>query len=302
MQRKTIQKTIQSYLNTWLATITDEQLREDTKNSLVVSGGSICSLFLKEPVNDYDIYLRDINVAYRLALYYAAEVIGTDNILIGTKKDEYLKEFDVNQHNITKVTLENLQPEQVKLRIQTGGQKTQHEDDGTLKFRPTFFSPNAISLSDKIQIVLRFTGTIEEIHKTFDFVHATNYFTFEEGLVTNLEAVESILTKQLRYQGSRYPLTTIIRIKKFLKRNWNINAGEQLKVMFQISELDLTNHWTLEDQLIGVDVAYFAKIIDILAGKKEKEPSFKLSYGYLCTLIDKVFNDEDDDPTTTQPN
>jgi len=302
MQKKTIQKAIQSYVDTWLKTITDEQLREDTRDSLVVSGGSICSMFLKEPVNDYDIYLRDVNVAYRLAVYYAAGDIGTDNILIGTKREEYLKQFNEHQHNITKVIYENLKPEQVKLMIATGGQKTQHEDDGTLKFRPTFFSPNAISLSDKIQIVLRFTGTVEEIHKTFDFVHATNYFTFEEGLVTNLEAVESILTKQLRYQGSRYPLTTIIRIKKFLKRNWNINAGEQLKVMFQISQLDLTNHWVLEDQLIGVDVAYFAKIIDILKLKTEKDPNFYLSYEYLCTIIDKVFNDEEDDSTTTQPN
>lgn len=302
MQKKTIQKTIQNYLETWLKTITDEQLRKDTKESLVVSGGSICSLFLREPVNDYDIYLRDINVAYRLAVYYASGNIGTDSILIGTRKEEYLKAFHTDQHNIMKVICENLKPEQVKLRINSGGLKTQHEDDGTLKFKPTFFSPNAISLSDKIQIVLRFTGTIEEIHKTFDFVHATNYFTFEEGLVTNLEAVESILTKQLRYQGSLYPLTTIIRIKKFLKRNWNINASEQLKVMFQISQLDLTNHWTLEDQLIGVDVAYFAKIIDILKTKQDKEPEFKLSYGYLCILIDKISNDEDDDPTTTQPN
>jgi hypothetical protein len=55
--------------------------------------------------------------------------------------------------------------------------------------------------TEDLQIVLRFSGNVTQIHKTFDFVHATNYFTFEEGLVTNV-AVESILTKSLRYQGS----------------------------------------------------------------------------------------------------
>ncbi len=87
-----------------------------------------------------------------------------------------------------------------------------------MHYTPVFFSPNAISLSDKVQIVLRFHGDNVAIHKTFDFIHATNYFTFKDGLVTNKEALESILTKQLKYQGSLYPVTSIIRIKKFLKR------------------------------------------------------------------------------------
>ena len=34
--------------------------------------------------------------------------------------------------------------------------------------------------------------------------------------------------------------------------------------MFQISKLDLTNVDILEEQLIGVDVAYFDKLITIL--------------------------------------
>jgi hypothetical protein len=72
-----------------------------------------------------------------------------------------------------------------------------------------------------------------------DFVHATNYFTFEEGLVTNVAALESILTKSLRYQGSLYPLTSVIRMKKFIQRGWTVNAGEILKMLFQVSELDL---------------------------------------------------------------
>jgi hypothetical protein len=38
-------------------------------------------------------------------------------------------------------------------------------------------------LTEDLQIVLRFSGVTN--HKIFDFVHATNYFTFEEGLVTN---------------------------------------------------------------------------------------------------------------------
>jgi hypothetical protein len=68
-------------------------------------------------------------------------------------------------------------------------------------------------------------------------VHATNYFTFEEGLVTNVAALESILTKSLRYQDP-YILLPVIRMKKFIQRGWT-KTGEILKMLFQVSELDL---------------------------------------------------------------
>jgi hypothetical protein len=120
-------------------------------------------------------------------------------------------------------------------------------------------------------------------------MHATNYFTFEEGLVTNIKALESLITRQLSYQGSFYPLTSIIRSKKFIKRGWNIGAGEYLKIMFQISELDLYNPDVLDEQLIGVDVAYFSTLIEILRGRGEDAP--RINSHYLNEVIDRVFGE-----------
>jgi hypothetical protein len=48
------------------------------------------------------------------------------------------------------------------------------EDKTKPKYRPVFFSSNAITLSDKIQIVTRFYGNAGQIHSNFDYVHATN--------------------------------------------------------------------------------------------------------------------------------
>lgn len=299
MQRKTIQKNIKSKMESWLETIQDEKLRKDVKNELLVSGGSITSLFLGEQVNDYDVYIKTPETCFRLAKYYT-KAFPELNVFKGLDKEEYLKNYkDVGGSeedvNIYKVFLENLKPEQVKIRIAEAGYKTSFEDVNEGKYLPVYFSPNAISLSDQVQIVLRFTGDNTQIHESFDFTHATNYFTFNEGLVTNIAALESILTKTLKYQGSKYPLTTIIRIKKFLKRGWNIGAGEQLKVMFQISELDLTDFNTLEEQILGVDVSYFSKLIDILRNKKDSDLDFTLTHDYLCALIDKVFNETENE-------
>lgn len=297
MQTKTIKRVIVKKLEEWLETITDENLRKDVKKNILVSGGSIASMFLNDKVNDFDIYIQNMDVLIRLAKYYCP-----NDVLDGRLRMDYLKEYfndRFNDEDYTElrmddldddqsemvVRLKNLKPDQVRLNISSVGLRLEPKEGE--KYQPVFLSPNAISLTDDIQIVLRFNGNAEQIHKTFDFIHATNYFTFEEGLVTNIKALESLLSKDLKYQGSLYPLTSIIRIKKFLKRGWTINAGEMLKIMFQISELDLKNPEILEEQLIGVDIAYFAKLIDVLRGVSEE----KMTSNYINEIIDRVFNE-----------
>ena len=95
------------------------------------------------------------------------------------------------------------------------------------------------------------------------------------------------------YIGSKYPVCSVIRARKFIKRGWSINAGQYLKMCFQISKLDLSDISVLEDQLTGVDVAYFATLIDSLQAHsqkmKDEGKEFKVDYGYIATIIDKIF-------------
>ena len=95
--------------------------------------------------------------------------------------------------------------------------------------------------------------------------------------------------KQLIYIGSKYPVCSIIRTKKFISRGWVCNAGQFLKMIFQCGELDLTDFSVLEDQLVGVDSAYFDALIGALSSHSDKHPDFVLSYGYLTELIDRIF-------------
>lgn len=286
MQSKTIGKVIKTKLESWIESISDESLRKDLKNNVLVSGGSITSMFLNEEVNDFDIYINDMDVLKKLAQYYIKPFTGI-SILDGRT--------DIDdcgwQENKSSVAKRTLKPDQVKLYFPNTGWMRVNEELSELEmnYTPVFFSPNAISLSDKVQIVLRFHWDNVAIHKTFDFIHATNYFTFQDGLVTNKEALESILTKQLKYQGSLYPITSIIRIKKFVKRWWNISAWEMLKMMLQLSELDLMNPDVLEEQLIWVDIAYFSTLIEVLQWISTE----KLNIEYVCSIIDKIFNDTD---------
>ncbi len=64
-----------------------------------------------------------------------------------------------------------------------------------------------------------------------------------------------------------------------------INAGQYLKMAMQISDLDMTDHTVLEEQLTGVDVAYFAEVIEKI---KAKDPE-KVDATYLVEIIDRMF-------------
>lgn len=310
MQIKTIKKVIKKKLEEWLSTITDENLRADVKRNVLVSGGSIASLILQETVNDYDVYIMDRDVLLRLTEYYTK---GISDVVVwdGKKKNELIAEYEQirngqkleSSYNYYASTLRNLQEDQIKIFLTNGGggikvnNALEKAKDGEQpkKYQVAYLSPNAISLTDDIQIVIRFHGKPDEIHKTFDFIHATNFFTFKLGVVTNLDALHSLSSRHLSYQGSLYPLTSIIRAKKFIKRGWNISAGEYLKMMFQISLLDLSNIDVLEEQLIGIDVAYFSVLIEALRKHKEGTEDFKLTPEYLNELIDRISNEEEEE-------
>jgi hypothetical protein len=153
-------------------------------------------------------------------------------------------------------------------------------------YRPVFLSTNAITLSGKIQIVIRFWGEPEEIHKNYDYIHCTNYWTsWKNELETTTKSLEALLAKELVYVGSKYPLCSIFRMRKFINRGWTINTGQILKMVMQLNELDLTNLDVLEDQLTGVDVAYFNEVIDKL---KSKDPQ-KVTTSYLIEILDRMF-------------
>lgn len=159
-----------------------------------------------------------------------------------------------------------------------------------------FITANAITLSDQIQIVLRFQGDVNEIHTNYDFTHCTSAWTsWDKRLILRQEALECILSRELRYQGSKYPIASVIRTRKFLTRGWTINAGQYVKMAFQIGELDLNDPAVLEDQLVGVDSMYFTMLIEQLKQQMNKEAEanpgqpYRVMVDHLVSLIDKIF-------------
>ncbi|MDX3926780.1 MAG: hypothetical protein QHC90_13375 [Shinella sp.] len=312
MKAKTIKKIIKAKVDDWLSSIEDETVRELASKNTVVTGGCIASMLLKEPVNDFDLYFTNKETTVAVAKYYVNRFHSknkagievpiyvdhdTDRVRIvvksagvaseeGTEKPyeyfegrpdgeagEYVSDVLGDAGDIEEA-LENTTDAALAV------------DDGKPKYRPVFLSTNAITLSHKVQIVLRFYGSADTIHENYDYVHCTNYWTSKDDeLVLRQPALESLLARELRYVGSKYPICSVIRLRKFIKRGWTVNAGQILKMMLQISELNLKDHAVLQDQLTGVDAAYFVQLVSKV---KENDPE-KVNSAYLVEIIDRMF-------------
>lgn len=399
----------------WLASIEDKDLANYLKDKIVVAGGSIASLMMGEPVNDFDIYFTCRDASIRAAFYYLSrfvknpsqsykkcgakmwvEVIADntefghrgrvvqvnssgvmvikgrkhepDEFVTGPKCPQYdgprLQEG--RAHIVVKsaggaggdaeaeaaagddpdqaqayqyfelvpdatvaatyaqdITAALGNDEEIKLAAQlcdtdTPAHKDIESDDAAVtmaklaeefaaneippkaagakalnKYRPVFLSSNAVTLTDGVQLVIRFTGAPEEIIKNFDFVHTT--CTWQSGedengqkgkLHINVPALRSMMSRKLKYVGSRYPLCSLVRTRKFVDRGWSAPASVFIKAMWQCKALDWDNLATWQDQLTGMDAAYFSQILNILA--RDKEAGKSVDGTYVVELIDRM--------------
>lgn len=289
MKTKTIKKVIQAKVDDWLTSIEDAAVRDLAKKNTIVTGGCIASMLLNEPVNDFDIYFRTPAAAEAVARYYVDRFVKeTGHPLALDVADGRIRITTQSGHRgETAGEIETLGSDEIDDAYERAEEQALGtEDDGKPAYRPVFMSTNAITLSKKVQIIVRFYGEPDQIHENYDFVHCTNYWTSWDGdLVLRQPALEALLAKELRYVGSKYPVCSIIRLRKFIRRGWTINAGQILKAVMQISELDLSDPKVLEDQLTGVDSAYFMQLMTKL---REKDPE-KVNAAYLVEIIDRMF-------------
>jgi len=316
LKAKTIKSIIRRKLDGWLDTIDDEGLRAACRKEAVVTGGSIASMLLGEPVNDFDVYFRTKETVKAVADYYVAQFLKRRKAQGGVPVDCYVEELKDTQgkdrvrivvksagvasseaetdyqyfearpdHEAGEYVAEAFDPLSDVKDIADGVKDALAQEECE-QYQAAFLSSNAVSLNGKIQLVLRFYGNPDEIHESYDFVHCMNYYeSGQSNLTLRPEALEALLSRTLVYKGSQYPLCSVIRTRKFIERGWRVNAGQYLKMAMQISKLDLTNHKVLEEQLTGVDVAYFAEAIEKI---KAKDPE-RVDAAYLTEIIDRMF-------------
>lgn len=297
MNSKNIKKHLGAKVKEWAASITDESVKKIVLENTIITGGALVSLLTGEKVNDYDVYLRTKEAVIAVAGYYVDKwnekhpdkpvslrvnnETGRVDCFVQSKgiADENEEQKSMIAYNFNQDTGE---PEDEESAETEGGEKE--------KYRPRFITSNAISLSDKVQVVIRFYGEVEDIHKNYDFAHCTcAWSSWDNEIMLPVKALECIINKELYYIGSKYPLCSIVRTRKYIERGYHINAGQYVKMCMQLNELNLADIKVLEDQLTGVDTAYFQNMVKLLKEHQEQTGSEKVDMTYAMEVINKLF-------------
>jgi hypothetical protein len=293
MNHKNINSVLCKVHNEFVKSITDETVRNLVDKNSIITGGAIVSLLTGQEVNDYDYYFTDKETTLAVTKYFVNNFCEKHKDMPVTIKDDdgrikiFIKSNGVAGDDKTEPDMSSYE-DAMQTNI-TPESDLEHIEEKP-KYEPVYLTSNAITLRGKIQLVIRFYGDAEEIHKNYDFVHCTNYWTSKDRkVVLNEKALEAIINKELLYVGSKYPLCSIIRTRKFINRGWSINAGQYLKMAMQLNELDLTSIKVLEDQLVGVDSSYFTNLISALQEKQDKDSAFKINSSYVAAIINKIF-------------
>lgn len=252
MNNSEICKTIENKFKDWVDSITDIRIKQLIRENCIITGGSIASMILNENINDFDVYMRTKESAFLLARYYCDKV----------PFPCWPKMFS------DKILIELPQGNPIKKKKPIPG------------YNVAYISPLAISLTDKIQITVRFFGTPGKIHQNYDFVHCTCYWTsWDRKLVTPKAALDAIKKKKLLYIGSKYPIASIVRIKKFVSKGWSISANQIIKMSVQVSDLNLEDKEELKEQLVGMYSKDLTKVVEDTKiddnGKVNRDSLFK---------------------------
>lgn len=282
----TIKNVLTRVISSWLETLPME-IRGQVAKDTMVCGGAITSMMLGETPNDYDIYFKTKATALLVAKHYCSQAESVLN------RKATVLETVVNDIN-------GCPEERIQIFIKSTGVAGQVDDEseelaenlkvssGRSDYSLRYITDNAISLAQKTQLIIRFWGEPEEIFKNYDFVHCMASFDFvKQVLLISPDTMQSVLSKTLVYKGSKYPVASILRLRKFLARGWRISAGQTLKIIMQLRNWDMTDPTQLREQLIGVDFYYMRGLLDALASKGDE----RIDQQYMVELLDSIFKD-----------
>lgn len=257
MLRNTAQNILAKALKSWLDSITDIGLRCELQTNVYIAGGAILSVYRGETPRDLDIYFSNKELAIRTLKYYG--VIANNQYFID---------------------LLGIPEDRLKIVSHNG------ELENDLEYTPVYATPNTLTLNNGIQLVIRYTGHPNFVLSKFDFDHTKMYYHCGELTIYD-QALRSAFANELIYNRQAYPLSSLFRLKKFIRRGWGVSAGQLTKLAMQLALIDFSNLTLLKDQLYGIDVLYIESLVEQM---EIYSVNNALSPDYISSLIDEVFN------------
>jgi hypothetical protein len=231
-------------LNSLQGILTDYD--RDILCSSFIAGGAITSIAKEKNPKDYDLFFTNeesISKTIRTLVRYA-------NVEL-----DFKVEADPINPNLKRGVLHSTTSMRVEEVIDSLNLWLKERDNN----RISYVSKNAITLKNGLQIIFRFIGEPKEVFTTFDYEHCKIYWRpsplgFSLGKVHfEGKSLESITKNELIYtNNSRFVLSALSRLNKFVKRGWGITTSSLLALAVSAGKIDWSDSKILEEELLGI--------------------------------------------------
>jgi hypothetical protein len=143
------------------------------------------------------------------------------------------------------------------------------------------------AMGDPIQVLRHFDFTM--CKAALDLT--TKEFTFDNRFFADLSQ------RRLIFQtATLYPITSLLRARKFMARGYTMSNIELLKLALTINSLNLKNYGDLKDQIIGIDSLLLTAMMENLssAEKAEEAYSFESTIQMIEDAVEQFLNPEEE--------
>jgi hypothetical protein len=123
----------------------------------------------------------------------------------------------------------------------------------------------------RIQLVKVLTRTAPEIIQSFDFTICQGAFDLDDGFIFGADFFQHLAQRRLVFNiKAEYPICSLYRARKFLKRGFTLSGIEAIKLGLRIHSLKIETYRDLRAQLMGIDTLFLRDLTDSLKGQDEK--------------------------------
>jgi len=139
------------------------------------------------------------------------------------------------------------------------------------------------------QMICAVFGSPEEVIKQFDFTMSMAAWIPQTGeFIMDEYFLKHCSQKRLVFNiNAQYPICSMWRAVKFIKRGWKLPAIDCIKLALKINNLDFKNKGELKRQLMGIDTSFLRELTDALENDKEGAYDFGEAIEKISTLLDE---------------
>jgi len=170
---------------------------------------------------------------------------------------------------------------------------------GEKDWKPVFESDSAVSYNIngvRFQLIKKVFGTPEEVIKNFDFSVCMCACTLapEKKIIMDDNFLYHLAQRTLYFNiNAKYPISSLWRVKKYLKKDFTFPAIEAIKISLAINNLNIKSYIDLKEQLEGIDTLFLADLTDALLLKKDAVYDFREAIEYMNDILSKKLGLED---------